>query len=71
MDDAGPLIGGSHRYIVTAVEASLKRLKTDWIDLYLYHLHDPLMPIEESVRAAGWTLSRDEMEEIDQLCVEP
>jgi aryl-alcohol dehydrogenase-like predicted oxidoreductase len=51
MDDAGRLMGGSRRYIVTAVEASLRRLKTDWLDLYQYHLFDPLTPIEETVRA--------------------
>jgi aryl-alcohol dehydrogenase-like predicted oxidoreductase len=34
-----------------AVEASLKRLKTDWIDLYQYHLVDPLTPVEETLRA--------------------
>jgi aryl-alcohol dehydrogenase-like predicted oxidoreductase len=51
MDDEGRLKGGSRRYIFTAIEASLKRLKTDWIDLYQYHLYDPLTPIEETVRA--------------------
>jgi aryl-alcohol dehydrogenase-like predicted oxidoreductase len=51
MDDAGRLMGGSRRYIFTAVEASLRRLQTEWIDLYIYHLHDPLTPIEETVRA--------------------
>jgi aryl-alcohol dehydrogenase-like predicted oxidoreductase len=51
MDDAGRLMGGSRRYIFTAVEASLRRLKTDRIDLYQYHLLDPLTPIEETVRA--------------------
>ena len=51
MDDAGRLMGGSRRYIMTAVEASLRRLKTDWIDLYQYHLVDPLTPIEETLRA--------------------
>ncbi len=51
MDEAGRLMGGSRRYIFTAVEASLRRLKTDWIDLYQYHLLDPLTPIEETVRA--------------------
>jgi aryl-alcohol dehydrogenase-like predicted oxidoreductase len=51
MDAEGKLKGGSRRYIMTAVEASLKRLKTDWIDLYQYHLVDPLTPIEETLRA--------------------
>jgi aryl-alcohol dehydrogenase-like predicted oxidoreductase len=49
MDDAGRLKGASRRYIMSAVEASLKRLKTDWIDLYQYHKVDPLTPIEETL----------------------
>ena len=51
MDDEGKLQGGSRRYIMFAVEASLKRLKTDWIDLYQSHKPDPLTPIEETLRA--------------------
>lgn len=41
--------GASRRYIMSAVEASLTRLKTDWIDLYQVHRHDPLTPIEETL----------------------
>ena len=37
MSDDGSKQGGSRRYIVAAVEASLKRLKTDWLDLYQMH----------------------------------
>ena len=51
MDEAGTLKGGSRRYILSAIEASLKRLKTDWIDLYYIHRPDPLTPIEETLRA--------------------
>ncbi len=43
--------GGSRRYIMQAVEDSLRRLKTDWIDLYQYHRPDPLTPIDETLRA--------------------
>jgi len=51
MDDAGALKGASRRYIVQAAEASLRRLKTDWIDLYQLHRPDPETPIEETLRA--------------------
>jgi aryl-alcohol dehydrogenase-like predicted oxidoreductase len=51
MNDAGTLKGASRGYIMTAVEASLRRLKTDWIDLYQQHLPDPMTPIDETLRA--------------------
>ena len=43
--------GGSRRYIVDACEASLRRLGTDYIDLYQIHSPDPSTPIEETLRA--------------------
>lgn len=42
---------GSRRYIIQAVEASLRRLGTDWIDLYQFHTPDPITPIEETLSA--------------------
>jgi aryl-alcohol dehydrogenase-like predicted oxidoreductase len=51
MDGSGRFQGASRRYIMEEVEASLRRLKTDWIDLYQQHQPDPLTPIEESLRA--------------------
>jgi aryl-alcohol dehydrogenase-like predicted oxidoreductase len=51
MDDEERLKGGSAHYVMTAVEASLKRLKTDWIDLYYLHRPDRATPIEETLRA--------------------
>ena len=43
--------GGSRGYIRIAVEASLRRLDTDWIDLYQLHTPDPATPVEETLEA--------------------
>lgn len=50
MDDIGQKKGASRRYILKAVHDSLKRLKTDYLDLYQLHRPDPLTPIEETLR---------------------
>jgi aryl-alcohol dehydrogenase-like predicted oxidoreductase len=51
----GPAAGakGSRKYIRLAVEKSLTRLRTDYIDLYQLHTPDPLTPIEETIAALG------------------
>src|SRR5687768_5083907 len=41
--------GASRRHIREAVEASLRRLQTEWIDLYQIHCWDPATPLEETV----------------------
>jgi aryl-alcohol dehydrogenase-like predicted oxidoreductase len=60
MDDK--LKGASRRYIMQAVEASLKRLRTEWIDLYQLHQPDPDTPIEETLRAL------DELVKAGKVC---
>jgi aryl-alcohol dehydrogenase-like predicted oxidoreductase len=51
MDGSGKREGASRNYIMSAVEASLKRLQTDYIDLYWQHIEDPRAPQEETMRA--------------------
>ena len=50
-DDDRNVGRGSRDYIRRAVEASLRRLQTDWIDLYQYHRPDGITPIEETLGA--------------------
>jgi len=47
----GRLVNGRPEYVPLACEASLRRLKTDVIDLYYLHRVDPQVPIEETVGA--------------------
>jgi aryl-alcohol dehydrogenase-like predicted oxidoreductase len=56
MDD-GPDARGSRRYVRRAVEASLRRLRTDRIDLYQYHRPDGVTPIEETLEALSELVS--------------
>ncbi|MEO7035888.1 MAG: aldo/keto reductase [Polyangiaceae bacterium] len=44
-------VGLSRKHIVSAIEASLRRLKTDYLDLYQTHQPDPETPIEETMAA--------------------
>ncbi|WP_135228089.1 aldo/keto reductase [Deinococcus fonticola] len=49
MDDAGNMQGAKPAYIRQALEASLKRLGTDYLDLYQLHTPDPETPIEDTL----------------------
>jgi aryl-alcohol dehydrogenase-like predicted oxidoreductase len=45
--------GLSRRHILHAVDASLQRLATDWIDVLYLHREDPTTPLEETLAAVG------------------
>lgn len=47
----GETARGARPYIRKAVEASLRRLRTDWIDLYQYHRPDGVTPLDETLEA--------------------
>jgi aryl-alcohol dehydrogenase-like predicted oxidoreductase len=51
MGESPTMRGTSRRYIIEAAERSLRRLKTDYIDLYQFHTADPATPILESLQA--------------------
>ena len=53
MSDAVAGTRGRRAYVHKAAEASLKRLRTDWIDVYYMHEPDPQTPIEETLGALG------------------
>jgi aryl-alcohol dehydrogenase-like predicted oxidoreductase len=64
MDDDSGKARASRAYIVEAVEASLRRLKTDWIDLYQLHTPDPKTPLEETLRALDSLLKQGKVRAI-------
>jgi len=49
--DSGRTVDGSPAYARSALEGSLKRLRTDYLDLYYLHRVDPAVPIEDSIGA--------------------
>jgi aryl-alcohol dehydrogenase-like predicted oxidoreductase len=77
----GAVERGSRPYIRKAVEGSLRRLRTDYVDLYQYHRFDGITPFEETfgtldelvregkVRRVGHSnLEAAQVEEVDELC---
>jgi len=51
MNDSINSFGSSRYHLIREAEASLKRLQTDYIDLYFVHGYDPLTPMDETLRA--------------------
>jgi aryl-alcohol dehydrogenase-like predicted oxidoreductase len=61
---SGPDSGGSPANIRRAAEASLRRLGTDWIDLYQLHQPDPNTPLEETLGALAELVQAGKVREI-------
>src|SRR6185312_12397078 len=61
MGDGPNRRGNSRRWITTAVENSLTRLQTDWIDLYQIHRPDPSTQIEETLSVLSDLVSQGKL----------
>lgn len=66
LDEHGNEVGvnGGRDYILRACEASLKRLQTDWIDLYQMHTPDEATPLEETMAALATLLRQGKIRAI-------
>jgi aryl-alcohol dehydrogenase-like predicted oxidoreductase len=64
MSLGGQPAGGSPAYLRSAVEESLRRLQTDFIDLYIYHRPDPEVPIVETLGAMGELVDEGKVREL-------
>ena len=69
--DNGPRKGASRKWIMQAVEDSLRRLQTDWIDLYQLHFPDADTPIEETLRALTDLVSQGKVRYIGSSNLRP
>jgi aryl-alcohol dehydrogenase-like predicted oxidoreductase len=63
--------GGKRSYVMSACEASLKRLRTDYIDIYYLHKPDPTTPIEETLRALDELVKQGKVRVIANSNMEP
>ena len=58
MSEAPNSGGLSRKWVVEACENSLKRLRTDYIDIYYLHKEDPITPLDETLRAIGLLMAQ-------------
>ena len=60
-------LDASPKWLKTAVENSLKRLKTDIIDLYYVHRLDKNVPVEENIKAVDLKITEEDFKQIDNI----
>ena len=54
---AGPYgDGGSRKYLINSLNSSLKRLQTDYVDIFYHHRPDPYTPLEETMEALDYVV---------------
>lgn len=70
-DFSGGPPNNSRGYILRALEASLKRLGVDWVDIYMVHIGDPATPLEETMRTLDEIVSSGKARYIAVSNMEP
>lgn len=64
IEDNNPVVNSEYKHVIEECEKSLKRLKTNYIDLYFVHCPDPNTPLEETIKALTELQDKGKIKEI-------